>query len=402
MVWSSGNERDNAPLWWSDAENDPWRDPESHASMYAIPVAPDQPAPEPIAEPARPRRRMVLMVALAGVMTLIAGALGAAIGIGLTDHRDDGQNSLGSTHMAPAIAQRPPDSYAAVIGRVLPSVVTIRVPVAGGTALGSGFVVSANGYVITNDHVVAGGTNVTVLFNDGSTSSGKVVGSDSESDVAVIKVSAGGLPPVNLGDSDQVAVGDAVLAIGSPLALTATVTSGIVSALDRTLVAGDAGQQRYYAAIQTDAAINHGNSGGPLLNGAGEVIGVNAVIKSMAADDASSGNIGLAFAIPINQAKRVAEEIIKTGHARRTVIGARLENSHRGVRLATVDPAGPAAEAGLRGGDVVIAIDGHQLAESTDLIAMVRKYAPGTAVTVEYLRGADRQRVTVVLVADAK
>ncbi|WP_184841156.1 S1C family serine protease [Allocatelliglobosispora scoriae] len=398
---SSGNERDGAH-WWSDAANDPWRDPESPATMYAVPAAPGQPAPEQLPGPAYPRKRLVALVALAGVMTLTAGALGAAIGIGLSSPAEQRENLLGATHMAPAIAQRAPDSYAAVIGRVLPSVVTVRVPVAGGTALGSGFVVSKDGYVITNDHVVSGGSNVTVLFNDGSTAPAKVVGTDPESDVAVIKVSADGLTPVQLGDSDQVAVGDPVLAIGSPLALTSTVTSGIVSALDRTLVAGDAGQQRYYAAIQTDAAINHGNSGGPLLNSGGEVIGINSVIKSLATDDASSGNIGLAFAIPINQAKRVAEEIIKTGHARRTVIGARLEDSHKGVRLATVDPAGPAAGAGLRGGDVVVTIDGHQLAESADLIAMVRKYAPGTAVTVEFLRGSDRQRVTVTLVADAK
>src|SRR5690349_1950448 len=398
---SSDNERGGAH-WWSDAVNDPWRDPESPASMYAVPAAQDQPSPEQLAGPARPRRRVVILVALAGVMTLMAGALGAAIGIRLTSPAETGENLLGGTRMAPAIAQRAPDSYAAVIGRVLPSVVTIRVPVPGGTALGSGFVVSKDGYVITNDHVVSGGTNLTVLFNDGTTAPAKVVGTDPESDVAVIKVSRTGLAPVQLGDSDAVAVGDPVLAIGSPLALTATVTSGIVSALDRTLVAGDAGQQRYYAAIQTDAAINHGNSGGPLLTSGGEVIGINSVIKSLATDDASSGNIGLAFAIPINQAKRVAEEIIKTGHARRTVIGARLEDSLKGVRLATVDPAGPAAGAGLRGGDVVVTIEGHLLAESADLIAMVRKYAPGTAVTVEYLRGADRQRVTVTLVADAK
>ena len=399
---SSGNEP-GGPHWWSDAVNDPWRDPESPATMYAVPAAQDPPAPEPLpGPPVRPRRRVVLMVALAGLMTLITGALGAVIGINVSGPAATGENLLGATHMAPAITQRPPDSYAAVIGRVLPSVVTVRVPMAGGTALGSGFVVSKDGYVITNDHVVSGGSSVTVLFNDGATAPAKVIGTDPESDVAVIKVSASGLTPVPLGDSDRVAVGDPVLAIGSPLALTATVTSGIVSALDRTLVAGDAAQQRYYAAIQTDAAINHGNSGGPLLNSDGEVIGVNSVIKSLSMDDSASGNIGLAFAIPINQVKWVAEEIVRTGHSRRTVIGAGLEDSHRGVRLAPVDPAGPAAEAGLRDGDVVVAIAGHLLTEPADLIAMVRKYAPGTAVAVDYLRGAERRRVTVTLVADAK
>jgi len=297
---------------------------------------------------------------------------------------------------------------AGVAASLLPSVVTVRVASSEGSSLGSGFVVSADGYVITNDHVVEGGgtKTYTAVFSDGSVASAKLVGQDPESDIAVIKLAREGLQPIEFGDSDSIAVGDPVLAIGSPLALANTVTSGIVSAVDRTIQAGDpGGPVRYYAAIQTDAAVNQGNSGGPLVDGGGRVIGVNAVIKSVSADDQTAGNIGLAFAIPINQAKRVAQDIIDTGKARRTVIGAKVTNGRTtgtGVRLDTVEAGGPAESAGLRAGDIVTRIDRHPLEESTDLIALVRKYAPGAVVTVEYRRGTETQTASVTLAADAQ
>jgi putative serine protease PepD len=167
------------------------------------------------------------------------------------------------------------------------------------------------------------------------------------------------------------------------------------------------GPTRYYAAIQTDAAVNHGNSGGPLVDAAGRVIGINSVIRSLASDSSDGGNIGLAFAIPINQAKRIASDIIDTGHSRRTVIGAQVNdgyaNPNGGVQLSDVTAGGPAANAGLRSGDVLIKIDGVPLTEPTDLIALVRKYAPGESVNVEYRRGsAALKSVRVTLAADAK
>jgi putative serine protease PepD len=226
--------------------------------------------------------------------------------------------------------------------------------------------------------------------------------------VAVLKVDPGhNFTPVEFGDSDTVQPGDPVLAIGSPLALANTVTFGIVSAVDRPLEAGDpGGPTRYYAAIQTDAAINHGNSGGPLVDGSGRVVGINSVIKSLAADEEQAGNVGLAFAIPINQAKRQAQEIIDRGSARRTVIGAQLDDGYRsatgGVRLSTVDQSGPAASAGLRPGDVLLHLDGRPLEEPGDLIALVRKYAPGAGVSVEYVRDGSRHTTQVTLAADAK
>ncbi|MDG4822640.1 trypsin-like peptidase domain-containing protein [Asanoa sp. WMMD1127] len=398
--------------WWSDALGDPWRDPHAPAAVVVQPGVAGGAEPEPVADPDAPRppgNRSVLLVAV--VSALLAGLLGGSLGYAFAARSGVGgaRTTLGGNGASPpAAANRPPDSLAGVAARLLPSVVTVRVASSDGSSLGSGFVVSADGYVITNDHVVEGGgtQTFTAVFSDGSTASAKLVGQDPESDIAVIKLARAGLTPVEFGDSDAIAVGDPVLAIGSPLALANTVTAGIVSAVDRTIQAGDPGGPiRYYAAIQTDAAVNQGNSGGPLVDAGGRVVGVNAVIKSVSADEQSAGNIGLAFAIPINQAKRVAQDIIDTGKARRTVIGAKVTNGRTtgaGVRLDTVEPGGPAESAGLRAGDVVTRIDRHPLEEATDLIALVRKYAPGAVVTVEYRRGSETQTASVTLAADAQ
>ncbi|MEG3635033.1 S1C family serine protease [Micromonospora palythoicola] len=397
--------------WWSDALADPWRDPHAPAAVVlpAAPVVGSE--PEPVVDPdaaGRPRLQQLLLIPL--VIALLAGALGGALGYAFAIRGGAGATVLGAVPgAAPTLAQRPPESLAGVAERVLPSVVTVRVAGLGGTSEGSGFIASADGHVITNDHVVAGGTGkASVIFNDGSSASATVVGQDAESDIAVIKVSRTGLRPVEFGDSDALAVGDPVLAMGSPLSLANTVTAGIVSALDRTMHAGEpGGPTRYYAAIQTDAAVNHGNSGGPLVDAAGRVIGVNSTIKSLVAEGQEAGNIGLAFAIPINQAKRITQDIIGTGKARRTVIGAQVGGpgsgtNGAGVRLATVEPSGPAAGAGLRAGDVILKLNGRPMTEPTDLIALVRKYAPGSVVTVEYRRGSTRQNASVTLAADAK
>jgi putative serine protease PepD len=389
--------------WWSDARRDPWRDPAAPVTL----TRPGSAAPPPATH--RPpnaswfSRRTTWVVGLVVATALVAGVMGGALGVGFATAIRRPQAALNSADRPiTALAQRPPQSFAAIAARVLPSVLTVRASIPGGTAVGSGFVVGDGHYVITNDHVVSGGSGVSVILNDGSTVGAKLLGSDAESDVAVLKVDRSGLTPLELGNSAGVQVGDPVLAVGSPLALPGTVTSGIVSAVDRLLAASDPQLTRYYAAIQTDAAINHGNSGGPLLDGAGQVVGINSVIKSTASEDDSAGNIGLAFAIPINQAKRIAEEIIATGKARRTVIGARLDSAFRGVRLAQVDPAGPAAAAGLNDGDVVLALDGHSVGQPVELIALVRKYPPGSEVSVRYQHGADQRDVTVTLAADAK
>ncbi|TDC31492.1 PDZ domain-containing protein [Micromonospora sp. 15K316] len=401
-----------ASPWWSDALADPWRDPAAPAAVIVPLGNAAGTEPEPVSDPdapGRPKLRQLLLVPL--VTALLAGALGGALGYALAVRGGVGGGTVlgAEPGQAPALAQRRPESLAAVAERVLPSVVTIRVSSLGGTSEGSGFVASADGHVITNDHVVAGGTGrASVIFNDGTSSPAKLVGQDPESDIAVIKVERSGLRPVEFGDSDALAVGDPVLAIGSPLSLTNTVTAGIVSALDRTMQAGEpGGPVRYYAAIQTDAAVNHGNSGGPLVDSAGRVIGVNSTIKSLVSEGQEAGNIGLAFAIPINQAKRVTQDIIGTGKARRTVIGAQVGGPNAavpggGVRLESIEPSGPAQAAGLRAGDVVMRLNGRPMTEPSDLIALVRKFAPGSVVTVEYRRGSSRQNASVTLAADAK
>lgn len=398
--------------WWSDAVNDPWRDPRTPVAVVVPAPGPGADSlPEPVVDPDAPRRRGLAPVFLICLITaLLAGALGGALGYAFAVRGGAGATFVGMPLPAPRGAvPRPPDTLAGVAERLLPSVVTVRAGDGGGggASIGSGFVATRDGYVITNDHVVGSSGQATVVFNDGTTASASVVGKDPESDIAVIKVSRGGLTPVEFGDSDQIAVGDPVLAFGTPLALANTVTAGIVSAVDRTIRAGEPGGPiRYYAAIQTDAAVNQGNSGGPLVDGAGRVVGVNSVIKSLAVDEETAGNIGLAFAIPINQAKRVTQEIIDTGRARRTVIGAQVGGAGSGgvsgVRLVSVEPSGPAAEAGLRAGDVVTRLDGRVLEEPTDLIALVRKYPPGAVVTVEYRRGSSQQRASVRLAADVK
>lgn len=398
--------------WWSDALTDPWRDPYAPTAVV-VPTAPVStgPPPEPVVDPDAPRRSIAPILMICLVTALLAGGLGGTLGFVFATRSGvgGGGTQLGGTPLAaPSAAQRPPDSLAGVAQQVLPSVVTVRVT----GAIGSGFVISPEGYVITNDHVVESADGaVSVSFSDGSTASATVVGRDPESDLAVIKVAKENVTAVQLGDSDAIAVGDPVLAFGSPLALVNTVTFGIVSALDRTIQAGDpGGTVRYYAAIQTDAAVNQGNSGGPLVDAAGRVVGVNSVIRSVGGSDTEAGNIGLAFAIPINQARRIATDIIDHGKARRTVIGAEVATSggagstgaSSGARLRSVQPAGPAAAAGLKSGDVVTKLDGHVLEDGTDLIALVRKYAPDSIVAIEYRRGTKIQTASVTLAADAK
>jgi putative serine protease PepD len=397
--------------WWSDAMADPWRDPAAPAAVVVTPAASGAPPLEPPAAPAAQGRRggLGLVLTVAVITSLLAGALGGTLGFVFASRGGvAGGTRFGGNSAAAPLTQRAPDSLAGVVKKVLPSVVTVKVRNPGGTSIGSGFIVSSDGYAITNDHVVSGASgSATVSFSDGSTVPAKIVGSDPESDVAVLKLDATNLTPIEFGDSDAVQVGDPVLAIGSPLALANTVTYGIVSAMDRPIAAGEAGgPTRYYAAIQTDAAVNHGNSGGPLVDGGGRVIGINAVIKSLAADQEQAGNVGLAFAIPINQAKRLAQDIVDTGKARRTVIGAELEAAYRGanggVRLQAVEAGGPASNAGLKPGDVLNRIGGQFLAEPGDLIAMVRKFAPGTGVSVEFTRDGAKRNAQVVLAADGK
>lgn len=398
--------------WWSDALRDPWRDPYAPAAVVTT-VVPQAPAlePVPVTQPgtATGGTRLRTVVLISVISAVLAGSLGGTLGFVFAARGGYGSHvALGAGNSSPGpLAQRPPDTFAALAKKVLPTVVTLRARVGSATSTGSGFIVSADGYAITNSHVVTGSTgNIQVSFSDASTASATVVGNDIESDLAVVKIDKSGLPPVEFGDSDSVQVGDQVMAVGSPLGLTNTVTFGFVSALDRAIRTDDegGGKARYYSAIQTDAAVNQGNSGGPLFDVSGRVIGINSVIGTPSQDQEHAGNVGIAFSIPINQARRVAQEIIETGKARRTVIGANLDTGYKGegAKLSSVEQGGPAAAAGLRSGDIVVKVGAGVVEESWGLIALVRRYPPGAAVGIEFIRDGGHRTVQVTLTADAK
>jgi putative serine protease PepD len=303
---------------------------------------------------------------------------------------------------------------AGVAAKVLPSVVQIKVQTSDGAASGSGFVVDENGLLVTNNHVVAGAEgDVRVVFVDGKTITAKVVGRSPSYDLAVLKVAARNLTALPLGNSDTVVVGDPVIAIGSPLGLSGTVTSGIVSAKNRPVTAGERGSadSAYINALQTDAAINPGNSGGPLVDLDGQVIGVNSAIATLgSALGGESGNIGVGFAIPINQARRTVEQLINNGEAQYPIIGASLDGRYTGpgARISTeaapdgtppLVSDGPAERAGLQPGDVITEIDGTSVEGSAELIVAIRSHRPGDTVTLTVKRGSGQRKVRVTLAA---
>jgi putative serine protease PepD len=304
---------------------------------------------------------------------------------------------------------------AAIAAGVLPSVVSIEVRSPGGRESGSGFIVSDAGDILTNHHVISsavdGDADITVTFSDGQGVPARIVGTDPASDVAVVKVdSVRGLRPASLGDSGDVAVGDPVVAIGSPLGFAGTVTSGIISALNRPVTPRGSGgsSEAFINAIQTDAAINPGNSGGPLVNSAGQVIGINSAIAAPSGISTSqAGSVGLGFAIPINHAKRIAEQLIKTGKASHTVIGVLVDTRYTGpgARISdsgpdggpSISPGGPAESAGLKPGDVITSLGGTKVGDSDELVVAIRQYLPGDVVEVRYIREGVEHTVRVKL-----
>lgn len=374
----------------------------AHAPVAAPIITPMSPAPMQITVPGPPAvtaQRVRPSIALVVAVALIAGAAGAGVDRLLFRGETDTGASL--RQLAATSTARPAGSIASLAAALTPSVVAIENESWQGSGTGSGFVIRSDGYILTNHHVIEGtNARITVVFADGSKATGRVIGSSTSYDLAVVKVAKTGLPPVTLGNSDGVVVGDSVIAIGSPLGLQSTVTSGIVSALNRPVTAGDAGSTSYINAIQTDAAINPGNSGGPLLDARGAVIGVNSAIATLGRSlGGASGSIGLGFAIPINQAKRIAEEIMQTGRSRVPVMGITLDMAYRGdgARVDGVQSGEGADRAGLRAGDIITEVDGRTIADATELIVAIRSQQPGDELRVRLSTG---KTVSVVLGAD--
>ncbi|AKZ57973.1 putative protease [Streptomyces ambofaciens ATCC 23877] len=396
---------------------DPWRRYDPWAASAATASWQQSGAAVPTREQRRKRTRKAI-VGAALLIALVSGGIGGGVGAYL--ERNGGVGTVELPQAGKEAAERAPDSVAGIAARALPSVVTLHVSGSDAAGTGTGFVLDDRGHILTNNHVVepAGpGGGITVTFDSGDTAEATVVGRDSGYDLAVVRVKGvSGLTPMPLGNSDNVRVGDPVVAIGAPFDLAGTVTSGIISARERPITAGgeegDGSDVSYVDALQTDAPINPGNSGGPLLDSRGRVVGINSAIRSAGSGSAESdggqaGSIGLGFAIPINQGKRVAEELINTGKATHPVIGITLDMAYTGdgARVGTrgsgggpaVTAGGPGAEAGIKAGDVITAVDGQRVHSGEELIVKTRAHRPGDRLELTLERDGRETNVSLVL-----
>ncbi|MGW3010983.1 trypsin-like peptidase domain-containing protein [Streptomyces sp. NPDC001219] len=374
----------------------------------------------PVAPPSVRRVRRGPLIAGAVALALLAGGVGG--GIGAYVERYGGLSDIMLPQSGAEDGGREPDSVAGIAQTALPGVVTLHVRGSAEQGTGTGFVLDHQGHILTNNHVVepaGSGGEISVTFSGGQTAKARVIGRDGGYDLAVVQVEGvAGLRPLTLGNSDSVRVGDPVVAIGAPFDLANTVTSGIISAKQRPITAGgqkgDGSDVSYVDALQTDAPINPGNSGGPLVDAKARVIGINSAIR--AADggggqdgegQGQGGSIGLGFAIPINQAKRVAEELINTGRATHPVIGVTLEMEYAGdgARVSErskdgrqpVLPGGPGAKAGIKAGDVITKVDGAPVHSGEELIVKIRSHRPGDTLELTVQRGGKERSVRLSL-----
>ncbi len=401
------------PWWKSDARSDPWRDPHAPAGLTS-PAVFEEPEQQsgPVVVDDRGRRRLrladvsVRLSVLVLLAVLLTGLVGGAAGYWLTRTADESPLLAPGTQLNETdegIA-REPGSVSDIASRVTPAVVSVEVRIGEAGATGSGVVIDGeDGYIVTNNHVISGadgveGAEIRAVFSDGSGSAARIVGRDPASDLAVLKVERPGLLTAALGSSDAVVVGDPVVAIGSPLGLASTVTSGIVSALERPVrLAGEGSDTNaVISAVQTDAPINPGNSGGALVNGAGEVIGINTAIASL-----GGGSVGLGFAIPVDTVRDVSEQLIATGRAVHASLGVNARSVTDGTRdgalVVNVEPGSGAAEAGIREQDVVIAIDGEPVGSSEELVVAVDSHEPGETISLELIRNGASTTVEATL-----
>ena len=399
----------------------PYGSPQSGVPHTGLPYGPTAYGPAygtaphtPAYAPAAPRRAGRWRLGVAG---LVAGALiGGGAGAGTAVLLDDDGSAAASPTSGQQVVITDPETATtatAAAAKAAPSVVTIYVSGSSGSGSGSGVVLTYDGYVLTNNHVVSeagGGAALQVRTADGALYDAEIVGTEPTADVAVVKLDgASGLTPATFADSDEVQVGDVAVAIGAPLGLSNTVTDGIVSATNRAVNLGPTGNDNTVIdAIQTDAAINPGNSGGALVNGAGEVIGINTAIATVAGGTPGatdqSGNIGVGFAIPSNTAKQIATELIEDGEAERALLGVSATTEAErgsavgaGARVVSVQAGSPAADAGLQPGDVVTAIDDRPVTSSTELTAAVRSRQPGDEVSLTVQRNGQTETLEVTL-----
>jgi putative serine protease PepD len=352
---------------------------------------------------------------LISVLALVLGVAGGAVAGALVADDDSGGTGSGGVLEVERRTAPPLDadntSIAAVSAKVLPSTVQIIAEYDGKPqgATGSGFVFDKQGHVITNNHVVAEAAGddgpIEVIDHDGRHMTATVVGRSAVYDIAVLQVKgAESLPPLAIGSADQMHVGETVVAFGSPLGLSATVTSGIVSAVNRPVTtSGEGGDSSYINAVQTDAAINPGNSGGPLVNLQAQVIGVNSAIASLGSSVTSDegGNIGVGFAIPIEQVEITTDQILRTGKAQYPVIGANVQGSEKldGARVESIASGSPASKSDLEVGDLIVKVDGKPVTGSIDVVVAVRAHQPGESVTLTVRRDGKEQEIVVGLEA---
>ena len=380
------------------------------------------PAQQP-AEAAAPRRRRTGIAAAVVATSLVVGA-GAGIGgaawwdstqdePAASAEADPVSTSQVSQTDAPAVE----GSVESVAQKVLPSVVKIDVTTPQGSGSGSGIILTADGTILTNNHVVEGaeeGGTLTVSFDDGTSAEAEILGTDPLTDTAVIKASGvSDLTPATIGKSANLGVGEGVVAIGSPFGLDATVTSGIVSALDRPVNVGsdDQGNSTTYPAIQTDAAINPGNSGGPLVDMTGAVVGINSSIRTAASQSpfgqqGQGGSIGLGFAIPIDEVMPIVDQMAEGETPTHARLGIQVGNAEpgdtAGAVVREVTPGSTAEESGLAAGDVITKVDDNRITDANSRVATIRSYRPGDTVTVTWLRDGDEQSGELVLDSDAE
>jgi putative serine protease PepD len=353
------------------------------------------------------KKKRTPLSAVVVISLLVGGLAGGAVGFVAADLANGVSSNPTQTIQSPNINTNVPitpanETVSQIVQNVKSSVVSIKAEGNSGTGTGSGFIYRQDGYIITNNHVVApalNGGKLTVFLENKTEFEARLIGRNPSYDLAVLKIEATGLSPVKIGDSNALNVGDLTVAFGSPLGLSGTVTSGIVSAVNRPVTAGGQDDQSFISAIQTDAAINPGNSGGPLVNGQAEVIGVNSAIATLGLGG-QSGSIGLGFAIPMSQAQRIITEIINTGKSTTPIAGISIDSTYQGTgaRIAEVVADGPASKTDLKTGDVVTKINGEIVGDSTELIVAIRRNNPGDTIilTVKNSSGNERE-VNVVL-----